>query len=67
METNRKVNWTEEEEYTLIEAILTAGDGLRSTGLSADMNKNKTRLWNDVMKKINFIHENNRGVKDVEK
>ena len=31
------------------------------------MNKKKTRLWNDVMKKINSIHGNNRDVKEVKK
>ena len=57
METNRKGNWTKEEEYTLIEAIQAAGDVLRGTGQSADMNKKKTRLWNDVMNKINSSME----------
>ena len=32
MEKSRKVNWTKEEEYTLIEAIQTAGDFIRGTG-----------------------------------
>ena len=36
IETNRKVNWTKEEEYTLIEAIQAAGDVLRGTGKSAE-------------------------------
>ena len=67
METNRKVNWTKEEEYTLIEAIQAAGDVLRGTGQSADMNKKKTRLWNDVINTINSIHGNNRDVKEVKK
>ena len=62
MEKNRK-----EEEYTLIEAILAAGDVLRGTGQSADINKKKTRLWNNVMKNINSIHGNNRYVKEVKK
>ena len=56
-----------EEKYTLIEAIQAAGDVLRSTGQSADMNNKKTRLWNDVMKKINSILGNNRDVKEVNK
>ena len=67
METNQKVNWTKEEEYTLIEAIQAAGDVLRSTGQRADMNNKKTRLWNDVMNKINSIHGNNRDVKEFKK
>ena len=49
---SRKVNWTKEEEYTLIEASRPAGDALRGTGQSADINKKKMRLWNDVMKNI---------------
>ena len=32
MEKIRKVNWTKEDEYTLIEAIQAAGDLLRGTG-----------------------------------
>ena len=66
METIRKVHWTE-EEYTLTGAIQAAEDVLRGTGQSADMNKKKTRLWKDVMKKINSIHGNNRDVKEVNK
>ena len=65
-EKNRNVNWTKEEEYTLIEAIQAAGDVLRGTGQSADINK-KMRLWNDVMKNINSIYGNNRNVIDVKK
>ena len=56
-----------EEESTLIEAIQAAGDVLRSTGKSADINNKKTRLWNDVMNKINSILGNNRDVKEVNK
>ena len=67
METNRNTNWTKEEEYTLTEAIQAAGDLLRVTCQSADMKKKKTRLWNDVTKKISSIHENNRDVKEVKK
>ena len=48
---NRKVNWTKEEEYTLIEGIQAAGDVLRSTGQSTDINK-KMRLWDDVIKTL---------------
>ena len=44
METNRKVNWTKEEENTLIEAIQAARDVLRDTGQSVDINKKKTSL-----------------------
>ena len=54
---NQKVNWTKEEEYTLIDGILAAGDELRGTGQSEDINK-KMRLWNDVLKNINSIHVN---------
>ena len=46
-----------------IDSIQAAGDVLRGTGQSADMNKKKTRLWNYMMKKINSIHGNNRDVK----
>ena len=57
------VNWIKEEEYTLIEAIQAAGDVLRGTGQSAVINKNKVRLWKDVMKNFNSIHGHNRDVK----
>ena len=67
MDKGRKVNWTKEEEYTLIEAIQDAGDVLRGTGQCAEINKKKTRLWNNVMRKINSIHGNNRDVKDIKK
>ena len=32
MEKSRKSNWSKEEEYTLIDAIQSAGDLLRGTG-----------------------------------
>ena len=67
MDKGRKVNWTKEEEYTLIEAIQDAGDLLRGTGQCAEINKKKTRLWNNVMRKVNSIHGNNRDVKDIKK
>ena len=38
MEKWPKVNWTKEVQYTLIEAIQTAGDLLRGTGHSANLN-----------------------------
>ena len=66
-EWKKIVNWTKEEEYTLIEAIQAAGDVLRGTGQSAVINKKKMGLWNDVMKNINSIHGNNRDVKEVKK
>ena len=66
MEKHRKLNWTK-EKYTLIEASHAAGDILRGTGQSTDMNKKKMRLWNDVMKNINSIDGNSRGVKEVKK
>ena len=65
MEKNQKVNWTKEKEYTLIEATQAAGDVLRGTGQSRDINKKKMRLQNDVMKNINSIHVSNRDVKVV--
>ena len=43
MEKSRKSNWSKEVEYTLIEAIQSAGDLLRGTGHCADLNK-KERL-----------------------
>ena len=41
MEKWRKVNWTKEGQYTLIDAIQTAGDLLRGTGHSANLNQKK--------------------------
>ena len=67
VDKGRKVNWTKEEEYALIEAIQDAGDILRGTGQCAEINKKKTRLWNNVMRKINSIHGNNRDVKYIKK
>ena len=67
MEIKRKIDWTNEEEYTLIEATQAAGDIVRDTVQSAEMNNKKKRLWNDVMKKINSIHGNKQAVKEVKK
>ena len=64
---NKSESKLDKEEYTLIEAIQAAGGVLRSTGQSDDMNNKKTRLWNDVMKKINSILGNNRDVKEIKK
>ena len=49
MEKSRKVNWTKEEECTLIEAVQTAGDLLRGMGHSANLNQKKKALWTDVL------------------
>ena len=64
---SRKVNCTKEEEYTLVEAIQAVGYILRGTGQSAEINKKKTRLWNDVMGEVNSIHGNIRNVKVINK
>ena len=44
MKKSRKVNWTKEEEYTLIEATQTAGDLIRGTGHCANLNQKKKAL-----------------------
>ena len=67
MEKTRKVNWTKEEEYTLIEAVQTAGDLLKGTGHSANLNQKKKALWKDMATKLNSIHGNHRDVKDLKK
>ena len=51
MEKSQKVNWTKEEEYTLIKAIQTAGDLIRGTGHSANLNQKKKALWTDITAK----------------
>ena len=66
MEKPRKSNWSKEEEYTLIDAIQSAGDLLRGTGHFADLNRKKL-LWNDMVGKVNSIHGNNRDVRDLRK
>ena len=40
---------------------------MRGTGQCAEINKKKTRLSNNVMRKINSIHGNNKDVKDINK
>ena len=67
MEKTRKMNWTKEEEYTLIDAIQAAGDLIRGTGQSAEINKKKKALWNGMMSKVNSIHGNSRDIKDIKK
>ena len=67
MEKPRKSNWSKEEEYTLIDAIQSAGDLLRGTGHCADLNRKKKLLWNDMVGKVISIHGNNRDVKDLKK
>ena len=67
MEKTRKINWTKEEEYTLIDAIQAAGNQIRGTGQSAEINKKNKALWNGMMSKVNSIHGNNRDIKDIKK
>ena len=67
IEKLRKSNWSKEEEYTLIDAIQSAGDLLRGTGHCPDLNEKKKLLWNDMVRKVNSIHGNNRDVKDLKK
>ena len=66
MEKTRKINWTK-EEYTLIDAIQAAGNLIRGTGQSAEINKKKKALLNGMMSKVNSIHGNNRDIKDIKK
>ena len=67
MEKSRNVNGTKEEECTLIEAVQTAGDLLRGTGHSANLNQKKKALWTEIQAKLNSVHGNNRVVKDIKK
>ena len=67
MEKSRKTNWTKDEEYTLIEGVEFAGASLRGSGNSADINKKKKSLWLDILRKVNSIHGNNRGVEEIRK
>ena len=56
------------EEYTLTEATQASGDLLRGTGQRANIDKKKTRLWNDVMERnIESMHRNTRRLKEVKK
>ena len=48
MEISRKNNWTKEEESTLINEIVSAGEILRGSGNCADINKKKRQLWKDI-------------------
>ena len=43
MDKRRKLNWTREEECTLINVIESAGEILRGSGNSADKNKRKNK------------------------
>ena len=65
MERTRKINWTKEEEYTLIDGIQADGNLIRGTGQSAEINKKA--LWNGMMSKVNSIHSNNRDIKEIKK
>ena len=67
METSRRNNWTKEEESTLINEIESAGEILRGSGNSADINKKKRQLWKDIAAKVNSLHNNNRAVDDIRK
>ena len=64
MEKSRKQNWTKEEECTLISEIESAGELLRGSGNSADLNKKKKELWKTIAGKVNAVHGNNRCVED---
>ena len=48
MEKSRKLNWTKEEENTLISEIESAGELLKGSGNSADLNKKKKELWKTI-------------------
>ena len=67
MEISRKLNWTKEEESTLINEIESAGEMLRGSGNSADINKKKRQLWKDIAARINSVHGSNRAVDDIRK
>ena len=67
MEMSRKNNWTKEEESTLINGIESAGDILRGSGNSADINIKKRQLWKDIATRINCVHDNKRAVDDIRK
>ena len=43
IEKSRKLNWTKEEEYTLINKIDSAGEIFRRSGNSADINTEKRK------------------------
>ena len=57
MEISRKNNWTKEEESTLINEIESAGEVLRGSENSADINKKKRQLWKDIVTKINKVDD----------
>ena len=56
IEKYRKVDWTKEEEYTLIEAIQTAGDvskgTCQSTEIRAETNTPNIRMSFEITKRI---------------
>ena len=58
MENSGKHNWTEEEECTLINEINSAGEILRGSGNSANINKIK-KLWKDIGNGVNSVYWNN--------
>ena len=65
MEKTRESDWTKEEECALINEIETAGETLRGSGNSADINKKKKQLWKTITAKVNAVYGNNRGVEDM--
>ena len=67
MEKSRKQNWTKEEECTLISEIESAGELLRGSGNSAELNKKKKELWKTIAGKVNAVHGNNRCIEDIKK
>ena len=67
MEISWKLNWTKEEESTLINEIESVGEILRRSGNSAGINKKKRQLWKDIAARINSVHGSNRAVDDIKK
>ena len=67
MEKARKTNWTKKEECTLIECIEIAGDSIRGSGNTAEINKKKKALWIDIAGKVNSVHASNRVIEEVKK
>ena len=55
------------KKSTLINEIDSAGEILRGSGNSADINKKKKQLWKDIATKVNSVYGNNQAIGDIRK
>ena len=61
MENTRKLNWTKQDRYSLINEIEAAGEVLIESGNSADINGKKRSCWGKTIpERVDAVYSNNK-------